>query len=214
MLVELSRSTGSNLFNVNYLKGHNEFAIHVGWEERLVRLYEETYGAINPHFAPLQSVPVGKVVTSAMLVDQRELHGSKFYREFLKPAGIRDSIGFNVLKTNYRLGVLVCFRSESQGDYKEADVGLLSSLAPHICRSMAISDALNLKAIRSEALEATLNALASGVYLADCDGRIIYMNPTAERQVEKGDAVRIENNRLRPSTAWHVPRLPEVSAMR
>ena len=62
----------------------------------------------------------------------------------------------------------------------------------------AISDALNLKTIRSEALEATLNALTSGVYLVDRLGRIIYMNRAAEHQVKTSNALRIEHDRLAP----------------
>ena len=63
---------------------------------------------------------------------------------------------------------------------------------------MAISDALNLKTVKSEALEATLDALASGVYLTDREGRIVYMNRAAECQVKTGNALRIVNNRLSP----------------
>ena len=50
-------------------------------------------------------------------------------------------------------------------------------------QAVAISDALNLTTIRSNALEATLNALTSGVYLTDRHGRIVYMNRAAEHQV-------------------------------
>ena len=42
-------------------------------------------------------------------------------------------------------------------------------------RAVATADALTLTKIRSEALEATLNAINSGVYLADCHGRVVYM---------------------------------------
>ena len=61
----------------------------------------------------------------------------------------------------------------------------MTLLSPHVCRAVAISDALNLKTIRSEALEATLNALASGVYLVDRSGRVIYMNRAAEQPGER-----------------------------
>ena len=79
-----------------------------------------------------------------------------------------------------------------------AEVRLLTLLSPHVCRAVAISDALNLKTIRSEALEATLNALASGVYLVDRYGRIIYMNRAAEHQVKTSNALRVEHDRLAP----------------
>ena len=43
-----------------------------------------------------------------------------------------------------------------------------------------------------------LNALAASVYLADRDGRIVYMNRAAERQVGTGNVIRIANGRLAP----------------
>ena len=65
-------------------------------------------------------------------------------------------------------------------------------------QAVAISDALNLTTIRSDALEATLNALTSGVYLTDRHGRIVYMNRAAKRQVDTSNAIRVANNHLSP----------------
>ena len=64
--------------------------------------------------------------------------------------------------------------------------------------ALAISDALNLTTIRSNALEATLNGLTSGVYLTDRHGRIVYMNRAAEHQVRTSNAIRVTNNHLAP----------------
>ena len=77
-------------------------------------------------------------------------------------------------------------------------VRLLTLLSPHVCRAIAISDALNLKTIRSEALEATLSALTSGVYLVDRLGRVIYMNQAAEHQVKANSALHVEHDHLVP----------------
>jgi len=64
--------------------------------------------------------------------------------------------------------------------------------------AVAITDALNLTTIRSQALEATLNALTTGVYLTDRQGRIICMNRAAERQVRTSNAIRVANGHLSP----------------
>jgi DNA-binding CsgD family transcriptional regulator/PAS domain-containing protein len=64
--------------------------------------------------------------------------------------------------------------------------------------AVAISDALNLTTVRSEALEATLNAFTTGVYLTDRQGRIVYMNCAAERQVRTSNPIRVANNHLSP----------------
>jgi DNA-binding CsgD family transcriptional regulator/PAS domain-containing protein len=65
-------------------------------------------------------------------------------------------------------------------------------------QSVALANALNLTTMHSEALEATLNALNSGVYLADRNGQIVYMNRAAKRQVDTGSVIRITNGRLTP----------------
>ena len=97
------------------------------------------------------------------------------------------------------MGALATTRTESRGPFGETDVHLLTLLAPHVCRSVALSDALNLQAVKAEALEATLDGLASGVYLSDGEGRVVYMNRAAERQVKTSYALRIVNNRLSPT---------------
>ena len=45
-------------------------------------------------------------------------------------------------------------------------------------------------------LEATLDALIAAVDLVTCDGRVVYMNATAERLIKTGDALRVVGDRL------------------
>jgi DNA-binding CsgD family transcriptional regulator len=89
-------------------------------------------------------------------------------------------------------------RTEASRRYDDQDVRLMTLLSPHICRAVAISDALNLQSVKAEALESTLDALSSGVYLTDTQGRVVFMNRAAERQVKFGQSLRVENKRLTP----------------
>ena len=133
-----------------------------------------------------------------MLVDEQEFLESRFYIEWCKPQGLRDAITVKVLQTGQRMGLLAANRLATCPLYGPTEIRLLTLLAPHICRAVTISDALNLKTIRSEALEATLDALASGVYLIDPQDRVIYMNRMAKQQVRSGQAIRIENQHFAP----------------
>jgi PAS domain-containing protein len=90
-------------------------------------------------------------------------------------------------------------RTELASRYGAHDIGIFRLLSPHICRALTISDALEIRTLRSEMLEATLNGLAAGVYLTRRDGRVVYMNAAAELQVKAGNALRILNNRLIPT---------------
>jgi DNA-binding CsgD family transcriptional regulator len=134
-----------------------------------------------------------------MLVDDDEFLESRYYQEWVKPQGLQpDNLAMKALQTGQRTGILVVNREESRPRYGERELRLLNLLAPHVCRAVAISDALNLKTIRSEALEATLNALVSGVYLTDRYGRVVFMNRAAEHQARTSNALRIDNNCLAP----------------
>jgi DNA-binding CsgD family transcriptional regulator/PAS domain-containing protein len=143
-------------------------------------------------------LPVGGVRTQAMLIPDSEFWETRFYREWIKPQRFWDLICFKILQTNQRIGAWAAHRIEGQPRYADADVRLVTLLAPHVCRAITISDALNLKTIRSEALQVTLDALTAAVYLTDSVGRIIYRNQAAERQIQNGNVLRMESNRLAP----------------
>ena len=99
------------LLGVHDMKNvHHGVMFQRGVEERYVRLYAEKYAALNPHSVPLQLVPVGKVVTDGMLLDEQEFLRSRFYQEFMKPQGIFEAIGFSVLRTEQRMGWLAANR--------------------------------------------------------------------------------------------------------
>ncbi len=74
------------------------------------------------------------------------------------------------------------------------------------------ADAFNLQGVNSKVLEGTLDALASSVYLTDCQGRIVYMNRAAERQVKTGNALHVVDNRLTPVDSLARVKLAEAIA--
>ena len=202
VVAELLQSQRCALGVYDYPSGHSKLAFQIGYAEEYWRLYESKYRRLNPVIAHVQLMPVGAVATSSTLIDDHEFFESRFYQEWCKPQGLRDSICLKVLQTEKRMGLLVANRLESYSRYGDAEVQLMTLLSPHICRAITISDVLNLQIIRSEALGATLNALASGVYITDRHGRVVFMNRAAERQVQASNALRIENNRLTPIDRW------------
>jgi DNA-binding CsgD family transcriptional regulator len=192
MIGELCRSEYCVLGVLDTRNERIELTFQVGFDE-------STYELMKRYIGALQLLPVGAVATRAMLLaDDQEFLERRYLRGSGKPQGISDAIGFRVLDTGRRISALAAHRVDPQEPYGDAEVRLLTLLAPHICRSVAISDALNLETIRSEGLETTLDALACGVYLTDRHSRIVYFNRAAERQVRTSRALRIGNNRLIP----------------
>jgi DNA-binding NarL/FixJ family response regulator len=200
MLGELLQSKRCALAVHDHVNHRDDLAVQLGIEnDDYWRQLQETYTRINPLLTPMLMRPVGAVATRSMLVPDEEVIESRFYKEWAKPQGIQDVIGVKVLQTGQRQGFFSADRFEWQPRYGEREVGLLTLLSPHICRAVAISDVLNLKTIKSEALEAALNVLCSAVYLTDRHARVVFMNRVAERQVKTSNALRIDHNCLTPT---------------
>jgi DNA-binding CsgD family transcriptional regulator/PAS domain-containing protein len=128
-----------------------------------------------------------------------EVVDSSFFSDVLQPFGIQDILWFPALRTGGRMASLHASRSEKIEHYQTREIDLFKLLSPHVCRALAISDVLDIKTLKSEMLEQTLDALVTGVYLTARDGRVVYMNATAEQQVRRGRGVQLVNDRLAPT---------------
>jgi DNA-binding CsgD family transcriptional regulator/PAS domain-containing protein len=136
---------------------------------------------------------------SAISMERYDLLESRFFREVLKPFGLLDIIWFPALRTGGRMASMHASRREKAPHYQQREISLFKLLSPHVCRVLAISDALDIRALRSEMLERTLDGLVAGVFLTARDGRVVYMNAAAERQIGTGNCIRIVNNRIFPT---------------
>ncbi len=199
-IVVLSDSRGCGLCVHDMKNFQNDRLFELGYDPRFSKLHSERI-ADSPFTAGAALANVGEVATLGLTCSDQELRESRFYREVMKPFGYIDSIGLIALKTDRRIANLHAGRTEEAAHDGERELSIFKLLSPHMCRSLIISDALDIRTIRSELLEATLDGLAAGVYLTKRDGRVVYMNATAERQVKSGSALGIVNNRLLPTDA-------------
>ncbi|MEH2553158.1 DNA-binding CsgD family transcriptional regulator/PAS domain-containing protein [Bradyrhizobium algeriense] len=177
---------------------------HVQNDQLFVFGYQpEFLEKLGSHYAqsPMAAADIVSKIgdVSALSMMRLELLGSRFAREVLEPFGLLDIIWFPALRTGGRMASMHASRSEKAPHYQQLEIGLLKLLSPHVCRALAISDALDIRALRSEMLEKTLDALVTGVFLTSRDGRVVYMNAAAERQVKTGSSIRIVNNRISPT---------------
>jgi DNA-binding CsgD family transcriptional regulator/PAS domain-containing protein len=195
-ITELTASAAMGMGVIDHKHKHNVRLYDYGYNEGDLRIYFEKYAAMNPVFVARLMYPIGEPVTAEMLVGEQELLESRLYREFFKPRGFRYGATIELLRTAHRSAGTAVTRKEWQPAYGAADLALLRLLAPHLIRAVTISDVLDLRTLKSEMLEATLDGLAAGVFLTAPDGRIVYMNAAAERQLKAGNALRVVNNRL------------------
>jgi DNA-binding CsgD family transcriptional regulator len=167
-----------------------------GYEQNFLQELGKHY-AESPMAAADMVSNVGDVKCLSM--EPSALSGSRFSQKVLQPFGIADIIWFPALRTGGRMASMHVSRSRNALHYQEPELDLFKLLSPHVCRALTISDALDIRALRSEMLEKTLDGLLAGVFLGARDGHVVFMNATAEHQVRAGNSIRVVNNRLCPS---------------
>ena len=195
-IADLSESTAGGICVHDTRHVHNDQLFVFGYKPEFLVKFGEHY-AQSPMAAADVVSDIGDV--RALSMELYALLESRFSREVLTPFGLQDIIWFPALRTGSRMASLHASRSESAPHYQGREISLFSLLSPHVCRTLAISDALDIRVLQSEMLERTLDGLLSGVFLTARDGRVVYMNAAAERQVRSGSSIRIVNNQILPS---------------
>lgn len=184
-----------------------------GAEQSFLRLYFEKLVASRlPETHSTTFDNVGEVASMTMLAGEREPLNSDFYMKWVRPLGLRDVIGVLVLKSGRRVAWFSVTRSNVQSRFTEDDLQQMSLLSPHICRALLISDALDLRTIAASRLEQTVDHLSTGIFLTEDDGRISYMNSSAERILKAGGTLKSTNGRLMATEAGARDRLAHALA--
>jgi DNA-binding CsgD family transcriptional regulator/PAS domain-containing protein len=195
-IADLCESTAGGICVHDLRHVQNDQLFVFGYQQEFLETLGKHY-AQSPMAASDVVANVGDV--SALSMERYELSEGRFFREVLRPFGLLDIIWFPALRTGGRMASIHASRTEKASYYQEREISLFKLLSPHVCRVLAISDALDIRALRSEMLEKTLDGLVAGVFLTARDGRVVYMNAAAERQIKTGNSIRIVNNRVFPT---------------
>lgn len=115
--------------------------------------------------------------------------------------GMGDVLSTVVLRTGSRIGIFNADRERSQGLASDEDLEVLAMLAPHIRRSITISDLLDLKVVEAHALGTTLDQFALGIIVVGADQRILHANEAAKAMICAGSPIQSRQGRLHVSEA-------------
>lgn len=172
-----------------------------GYSPECLHALREHY-ADSPMAASDAVAPLGNVSTLSMPQHHPQHHqqsDSRFVHAVLEPFHLLDIIWFPALRTASHRASLHASRTDTSSPYQLRDIRLFEQLAPHVCRALAISDALHVRARWSDTLEEALDGLAVGVFLTAHDGCVVYMNSAAERQVKAGASIHLVEHQICPT---------------
>ena len=158
------------------------------------RLYAEVYAALNPVFPLAIAQDVGSVYAATDLVPVEELKESRFFKEWVAPQGIGDSIGVLLEKDAYG-AAFVAF--EVIAPLADAEMKRRTALlVPHFQRAVEIGRLFVKREADNRALTQTLDHVEAGVFLLSRNGRIVFANHAGQRLLEQGTVVRARSGAI------------------
>jgi DNA-binding CsgD family transcriptional regulator len=190
-VADFSGSAGCRIVIRNNSGGPVIYSVEEGIEHYSAGARIEMLGSARP--ANRQPIPIGEPIVCNATTGQTIIAGSGEPWQKQDPREVLTIVLLNSLEGSL---ILEAMRTEQQGCYTERELERMRMISPHLCRAIRISDSLNLSRWTSELLEASLEALSTGVYFIGRQNRVVYLNRQAREQVRSGKVLRLIDDHL------------------
>ena len=158
------------------------------------KLYHEVFAPLNPIMPAAIFKDVGLAYAATDLVPEPELRETRFYKEWIAPQGMADSLGVMLERDAARAAFLaVQWRTYPIG---EGSRGRMALLVPHLQRAVAIGRLFVKQKADDASLTATLDRADAGVFLVGEGGGIVFANASGRRMIDDGTLLRTSSNVL------------------
>lgn len=174
--------------NLNFYRG-------VEYDPAFIASYDAYYLSINPFRQLLQTC--GERVTLGLeLVEESGYRRTEYYNDWARPQKLDYDAGYVFNHDGTRFTLLTSTRPRRMGQFGEAELVVLRTLAPHIKRALALRRRLWDVAGERDAFTEALDGLAFGVVLVDESGHVRHANQRARTLFQDGEGLRLHGRQL------------------
>lgn len=142
------------------------------------------------------SFGLSRIVTDDDLTSDEERRRSGFYREWLSHLGIYRMLGAAFSAGDSAIGVLGIHRPEDAAQFGETDRQRAAMLLPHLKRALTLSQRIAQTSFAHGAGFESLDAIDTGVMIADAGCRVLHMNTVAEALLDCSAEICVTGSRL------------------
>lgn len=213
VLAEVAQALGGSAAVLSVVGPHSAGRIvQVGVDPVCMARYLERHAGRNELAVRSASHPVGSVMTDESLMPKAEFLRTAFYEECLRPQGLYSLINLRVAKGEDGTLANVCvLRSAREGSFDAAEIELLSRLAPHLRRAVAVHTRLAEAAGDRNALVTALERLQHVAFLVDGAANVHLANAAGAALLAARDGLRADRGEGRTLRA---ERPEETTALR
>jgi DNA-binding CsgD family transcriptional regulator len=186
--------------NIWIQDANNRFANSIftwGIDPEFFKSYLEKYGKINPAFPAAFFNEVGAVFSSFNFVGGEQFYRTRFYKEWVAPQGLDDSIGAVLEKSSTSCAVFSVTHPRLTEAQRERIIEQTQLIVPHVQRAVLIGKAFDLQKAAATDFAATVDVLKSAIFLVDAQGRLVHANPSGMALLAANEVLYGPGSRLR-----------------
>jgi PAS domain-containing protein/DNA-binding CsgD family transcriptional regulator len=144
-----------------------------------------------------ETVPSGRLLGVRECVPEALLRRNEWYNDYLLKAGIDDGVGARLFANRSHVVYFGIHHGTDQPPFATDRAAALQALVKPLRQAARLCVELHNLGWKSSVALRALDQLGAAVIIADSDGRMIQANRAAERVLQRGDGLRIQNGKLR-----------------
>jgi DNA-binding CsgD family transcriptional regulator len=178
------------IFSKNPTAGSGYVHYESGVDPYYRDLYFDKYVKLDPTTTAHYFADVEQPIAIADFMPYQEFLETRFYKEWVHPQSLVDSITAVLDKSVTSAALFGVFRHERDGVVDDETRQRMRLIVPHIRRAVLIGNVLDLNTSERTAFADTLGGLAAGVFLVDKDARIVFANRSGQIMLDDGRILR------------------------
>jgi DNA-binding CsgD family transcriptional regulator len=167
-----------------------------GIDPHYKQLYFDKYVRLDPTTSAMQLAEIGEPMGGFDLIPYEDMVATRFYKEWVEPQGMTDSINAILDRTLTSVASFVVFLDKSYGITDEKARQRMRLITPHIRRAVLISRVIELKTTQADTFAKMLDGLSAAMFLVDAGGRIVHANLAGHEMLDNGTFIRSASGRL------------------
>lgn len=203
---QVTESLGANMFHMfswDAARNAPHLSIYSpgGQWDRVIELYDQYYGALDPRREPVTRAGLGEFVFCQDHISDAYIERSEFYQDYQLPSGIRYLMGVRLARPGSDDILLGMLRAQERDRFSDEERATAASMTGHLQRTINLwQDTRVLH--RDAALGAELMAqLGLAVFALGRDQRVLFANAQAEALLRASTCLRLEYGRLSATLA-------------
>jgi len=196
-LAESLGDTGMGMYSHDPVLGETRVEVGVGVDRAWLETYNTQWAHRNPVMQRgIADVMSGRIVDTEDVMPWHEVQKTDYYREYLRPLGLRYSFCALVAGKAQRFGSLVSVRGEQAGPYRPEHLQFVERMRPHLARALHLLEFFDNAQLTITQLSATLDGLPFALLVVDDERRLLFCNRKADDVVARGRPLAVRNGRL------------------